>query len=453
MKGLFYEKSIFELKNNDDILKTNTKNYFHQEKLLFKDLIVLISASVDLQADFGTVDDPKMKTSYGKTFDNITSPLNLYACDLDDFNKLMLKLSPFPWISQNIKTLRLIPKIFMENNLTKLLFASKESLSGVDYLYTVSGINTRKTDLVNELDKHSYSMNELYNLFELDPKEDQHLLRNEYTTTELYNFSGGQLFIDNGKLNPVKGLDFQTDIITGYDTQMMIYVDGYKVNGALGGERSGAYANDSLIYNQFDDIPMLIDTFNLGLAKSANQRQLAESKLISNRIANVTDPKANLKDRFFNAASLISNVSMGGLFGKFSDEYEFYRTQKAQQADMALDTPTITAQTNGNSFNIANQMFGIHFKYSKPVKSEMDKIKKYYKLFGYQANDNSNFLEKVDSMTICNYVQFSGSWGIDGADIAITEMMKAQFENGVRLWHNNGERNPMAQNVLENKMK
>ena len=97
-------------------------------------------------------------------------------------------------------------------------------------------------------------------------------------------------------------------------------------------------------------------------------------------------------------------------------------------------------------------MFGIHFKYSKPSDSEMNKIRKYYKLFGYQLNDQSATLDNVNSMNICNYVQFSGSWSIPNADVALIEMMKAQFENGVRLWHNNGTLNPMTQNVLNNQM-
>src|SRR5699024_408650 len=145
------------------------------------------------------------------------------------------------------------------------------------------------------------------------------------------------------------------------------------------------------------------------------------------------DPNEELKDRFFDGASLISNLSPYNLFGKFKDEKEYYKQQKAEMADLALETPTITQQSTGNSFNIANKMFGIHFKFSKPSKSEMNKIKKYYKLFGYELNDQRSKLETVDSIAICNYVQFEGSWTIKNTDVAIVEMMKAQFEGGVRL--------------------
>lgn len=446
-----YDEHLWELKNNDDILKTNSKSYFKTDRILFDDLLVLISASVDLQANFGTVDNPKMKTSYGKQFDNITAPLNLYVCDIDDFNRLMLKLKDYAWISQNIKSLQLIPRIFMEGNLKKLIFASNESLSGVNYLFSVDGINTNKSPLISQLSEKSYTMTEAYEMFGLDPIQERHLLRNEYTTTELYNYSGGQLFIDNGQLNENRGLAYEADIITGYHTEMKIFIDQYRVNENLG-DRAGSYVNDSLVFNDFDDVPMLIDNFNLALSKSANQRELAESKLVSNRIGNVMDKSASLKDRFFDAASLVSNFSPSNLFGKFSDEHEYYRNQKAEQADLALETPSISQQTTGNSFNIANNMFGIHFKYSKPSKTEMEKIKKYYRLFGYELNDQSASLDRIDSMNIANYVQFSGSWSIRQADVSIIEMMKAQFENGVRLWHNNNTPNPMTQKILENKM-
>ena len=448
-----YEEHLFELKNNDDILKTNTKSYFKTDSILFKDLIVLIVSSVDLMSDFGSEDNPKIKTSSGRVFDSITSPLNLYACDIEDFQKLMNALSKYPWISQNIKNMSLLPKMFMENNLKIITFSSKDTLKDVDYLYRVSGVNTSKQALSNELRDKSYSMEETYKLFGLDPIQDRHLLRNEYTTTELYNYSGGQLFIDNGQLNELRGLRFIADIVTGYHNEMMVYVDQYRINSENGALLYGSYTNDSLAFNEFDDVPMLIDNVGLAMSKSANQRALTESKLISNRIKNVMDPNADLKDRFFDGASLLSNLTPSNLFGKFKDEQEYYKQQKAEIADLALETPTITQQSTGNSFNIANNMFGIHFKFSKPSKSEMNKIKKYYKLFGYELNDQGSKLEKVDSMTICNYVQFEGSWTIKNVDVAIIEMMKAQFEGGVRLWHNKNVGNPMNQDILNNKIR
>src|SRR5699024_5388876 len=87
-----YNNRIDELKNNDDVIKTHTKKYTHSEKLLFDDLDVLMQVSCSLTADFGEVDDPKIETSEGITFDKITSPVNLYVVNRKNFNKLMDKL-------------------------------------------------------------------------------------------------------------------------------------------------------------------------------------------------------------------------------------------------------------------------------------------------------------------------------------------------------------------------
>lgn len=445
-----YDRRIFELKNNNDVIKTYTKNYFKTDELLFDDLIVLISSSVTLKGNFGSVDKPKMKTASGKQFDKVTSPLNLYACDMDNFNSLMDKLSDYPWIAQNIKSMSLLPKIFMEDNLTVIDFSSGDSLSGVNYLYKITGTRTNKTTLNNELEKLSKNFTELYNMFGLDARDERHLLRNEYTTTELYNYSGSQFFVDNGLLNRDRALKFLGDIITGHANELKVYVDGYR-SEYLGNRAS--HHNDSISVNQFDDVPMLIDSYNLALSKNANQRALAESKLVTNRASNLFSGDTSPKNKFFDAMSLASNLSPSNLFGKFNDEHEFYRSQQAEFKDMALEPSSVTNQTTGNSFNIANRIFGIHLKYSKPALSEMRKIRKYYKMFGYEINDSSSRLDKVNSMTICNYVQFSGSWFIPYADISINEMMKAQFENGVRLWHSNGTADPTKQDVLLNKMR
>src|SRR5699024_12106408 len=99
----------------------------------------------------------------------------------------------------------------------------------------------------------------------------------------------------------------------------------------------------------------MIDNYNLSLSKNANRRQLAESRLVSNRIDSVFDKSADLKDRFYNASSLMSNFSPFNLFGKFQDEHEFYQNQQAEMKDLALETPTITNQSNNNSLAISNR--------------------------------------------------------------------------------------------------
>lgn len=440
-----YESRIRELKNNDDVIKTHTKRYTHTNQLLFKDLDVLIQISCSLTAEFGNVDDPKIESSDGITFDKITSPVNLYTVKKEHFNELMEKLSPFPWITQNIRSVSLVPSILLENKTVKV---SPKSFK-FDHLYTLrDGATTELNRFDIDLLKISKTINEMYEMFNLDPKEDKHLLRNEYTTTEVYTFLGDQLFIDNGQLSETFGLSFRSRYVMGYHNEVGVYVRNYKAEE----NEDGSFLNDAIFIKGFDDVPIMIDNYNLAMSKSANQRQLAESKLISNQISNIADSGADPKDRFFDAASLATNLSPMNLFGKFVDEHDFYQRQQAEMKDMALSSDTVTNQSNNNSLAIARDFFGITVKHAQPTKTEWEKIKKYYKLFGYLVNDENS---RVDprQMTICDYVQFSGQFMIDNVDISINEMLKSQFENGVRFWHYNNVRDPMNQNILDNKIR
>ena len=194
-----YNNMKWDLKNNDDVLKTNTKHYFKSESMLFTDLLVVIQSAVDLESDFGNKDKPNIDTSHGQRFDKITSPLNLYACDVNKFNSFMKQIAKYPWIAQNLTSVSLIPKIFMEDNLKAIKFSKTDSLKSIDYMFKISGNITSKKSLNAELSKISKSMSDLYKIFNLDPAEDAHLLRNEYTTIELYNYSGDALLVDNGQ--------------------------------------------------------------------------------------------------------------------------------------------------------------------------------------------------------------------------------------------------------------
>src|SRR5699024_10870956 len=167
-------------------------------------------------------------------------------------------------------------------------------------------------------------INELYEMFGLDKNEDKHLLRNEYTTSEVYTFNGDQFFIDNGQLTETHGLLFRSSYVMGYHNEVAVYIENYK---AVTGE-DGAFLNEAIFIKNFDDVPIMIDNYNLSMAKSANQRQLAESKLVSNQIASITDKGTDPKDRFIDGMSLISNLSPMNLFGKFVDEQDFYKQQQ-----------------------------------------------------------------------------------------------------------------------------
>src|SRR5699024_570581 len=162
----------------------------------------------------------------------------------------------------------------------------------------------------------------------------------------------------------------RSSYVMGYHNEVAVYIENYKSVD----DEKGSFLNDAIFIKNFDDVPIMIDNYNLSMAKSANHRQLSESKLVSNRIANIADSGADPKDRFIDGMSLVSNLSPMNLFGKFVDEQDFYKQQQAEQKDMALNSDTVTGQSNNNSLAIARDFFGITVKHAQPTKSEWNKI-------------------------------------------------------------------------------
>lgn len=69
----------------------------------------IITSTVDLTSDFGTVSNPSLKTATGGTYGNLISGCNVYLCFGWVFPKLMLYLSQYPWISQCIINITIAP--------------------------------------------------------------------------------------------------------------------------------------------------------------------------------------------------------------------------------------------------------------------------------------------------------------------------------------------------------
>lgn len=452
-----YELRLDELKNNDDVLKTYSKKYFEESEYLFKNFIVLIETSVDLTADFGTVNNPRIKSSTGTIGDGITSPLNLYYVSRPNFMHLMNYLTDYPWIVQNIKKATIIPKEFFDlrEQGWKVYINNDKSTDNLN-VYHIRGELKSGTETIEFNIKREFSrtMNELYEMYNLDPVQDRHLLRNEYGTLELYNYSGESLYLDLGKLSEHIGLDFEVNMISGFFNELKIYPKGYNVDvdSEIGTE--GGDLNNSIGLRGFDEVPMVIDNYKLSMATTANQRKLNEDRLLSGRVTRMVSRETSLGEKFMEGFSLITDVvDLSGVGDKIKDEYEYYRDQKAQEKDLALSGNTITQQTYNNAFLIANFKYGLHVKFSRPSYSEIRALKSYYKMFGFDGNHRRNYPYPLTSNTIANYLQFEGSWNMLGIDPALMKILKLRMELGVRFWHYNGERNPMNQDLINNKMK
>ena len=424
----------------------------------FGENYVLFQSSADLRKKFGTKKDPNLESSQGTTYDHITSPVDLYLIDYNDFNKFMNAMSKFPWITQNFQKIQLIPKRFFDNDDLEQIDA-KEKVGAKIYTLKKNKISNRWT-----LDALETSFEDLRSIIGVQDNDAlKHMVRNEYMTVELYDWDGGSLLLDAGLLPTDTGLKLNTRSIIGYHNEVRIYPVHYKSGEIEQPVRRtddnkilvdlGAFLNESMTIDTFAQVPILIDNGTLQYANRANKRQLTEARQPTNRMKNVFDDSAGAKERMFDAYNVLGNLNPMSFMSKFNDEYETYRDMQAEDKDLALQPPQVTGSEMGNAFQIANNINGVTLKIGCPNINELSTIMKYYLLFGYDATENRAQLQDVESMTICNYVKMTGTIHIDNTDPSIIEQLKSVLETGVRLWHNDGSHNPMAQDPLANTFK
>lgn len=441
-----FEDNLDAIRLDKDVLSFGSRKYIHQENYSLKDLVVVFRSSVNLASDFGTIDSPKVVSSTGITYDKIVSPQNLYMTPYNKFNDFMKEIEKYPWITQNITSVLLVPQKMLDSG----KFTKVDMKTGnFDNLYKFN--NNGESKNIGEITELSKSYDELNKIFGTQGHPE--LLKNGYCNIELTNFQGQSMDVDVGLLDFRNGFKIMADVIIGYSNQMYFYIKGYKSRNenSVGNIPEGSYIEDGIAFSKFDSAPLLTDNYRLDYASSANQRNLAKNNQFTGQLQNVMDNNASIQDRFFSAVSLTSNASAGAIMGKMTDEWQYYRKLNAELADKKLTPPSVSAMSTENSFPVKQGFFGLTVKYSRINDTDFNIAKNYYAQYGYSWASTGN-LYSTNSMKYLNYVKFTGNWIINDRHVpqSIMEQIRAQFANGVKIWHNpDGLANPFKQDISD----
>lgn len=449
-----YQRRLRELKTNFDILNATSKRYVHSKSYQFKNLYVLIQSASSLTDSFGSIEKPKNTLPLGGMQDNIVSPVGLYTLKAEDFREFTRLMSDYPWIGQNISDITLVPnEMINQESLEKVKLNDKET--SFDFYRFKSGFHSKKVDLSSL----SMTKNQVLSALGI-PENEEHLLRSGYFTCENYNWNGESLLVDLADM-PDSGIKFNVYQTLGFNNEMKIYLEDWRIDGDndQGGFKRGTFLNNSLGFSDFTKLPLLIDNYKLSLANNANTIAYNNSQTTTGRVKNISknlaDPNQSILEKatniFTDAYSLMGGgLSLTNIGGKIASDTEYYRKQKAEFADLALSPATVTPSNKGFAFNIGKGIFGLTMKFSAPSEAELEKIRKYYNMMGFEFEEKG-VVEDIHSMTICNYLQLDGPFKINGIPTQYMEQLKALLMAGVRFWHFNNKQNPFAQNTLENK--
>jgi hypothetical protein len=465
-----YNNNIERIRKNNDILQTYTLNSTNVAFMPFGDLQVVFESSADLSKPLGTTQDPKMSTSKGQIYDGVIGATSLYTCAYTDFQALMDAISNFPWISQNFSNIKAVPKAFLNlTNLTPVVASAPNDWGGVLFQFPNNAMSTTgnvNTSISNTLTMSTENIYKTFGLSDTKP----HLLRSPYETIEMMSYNGQSVPVDIAKLpnannnkEGADGLMLTCMLITGYDTKCYVFPMYYNQfyeepntsDTLLKSRVTGNGLNNALIFQTFDNVPILIDNYKLQLAKTQHSRTLDMNRQAGGRVSNALTGSANTGayGRIMDAVSVGSDMTnIKSAISANTSQYEWFRSQKAQIADMALTSPTITQQTDDNFFQIANGIFGVFIKYSRINDSELSKADRYYSLFGFDCSD-SEFVDSIESMSIVNFLKGNGNITIQNCENSILQVIKTQIQEGVKFWHSDGKTaNPFEQDVTKNEI-
>lgn len=423
------------LRNNSDTLQTSSMMFVDSTLLggavVFSDFYYIIQSAVVLDGDveqFGTEDKPKMKTAKGSTFDGVSTPINLYLCSGDILTEWTKKMSDYPWIMQNVKTIIKIPSILIDTSKLETKTCAGVSMWRLAY-------KKESEKLVLPFQVNEKRLREFLGL----RSNETYLLRDNVINCYLTDFRGNQLNFETGKIGEKNNIVLSC--VFGVSNEIDVYSENYGQRDTSI-SKHGFYRDNQMTITQFDNVPVMIDNYTLNKANTAYSRQLENSRQLSGRVDAITGKDSTLQDRLFNAVSVYSNVFSNGLMsapakaaGLFSNEYEYYRDQKAQFNQWKISPPTVSEGSYYNSNLIKTNDYGIWLKVSRINDDELNNLRCYFGKFGFEAMSNDNTIYDVTSWGVCNWIQFRGNYVIPDIDRELFDVLKTIFEGGVRLFH------------------
>lgn len=413
----------------------------HTEVLTLGRYYALICSSATLDVgDYGNVNDPKLTASTGGTFDGIPSVLDYYVCDNLDgggstssLYDILKGLSDFPWITQCIQSVTVVPE---------------EVLATVGHTVTLPTGQT-----IGKL----YDGYESSNIL-LDSIQNWWMHFGDYKNTKLYTYpysfiemtcyNGNQFVIKPEAISDLANLEVKLVNYIGAMPRLAYYIDNYNDLGDNGGGYSdrdtgaGEFLDAGVILGNFPQIPVAIDNYLLYMANNANSFSLANSLNNYNKKEAVT---LGAIEGGMGVASNLMNLNVGGAVrSAYSAGKSAYmgvknsevaiRQQMAKIQDAEISPPTLSGQTGGDAFNIANGIKGVTLKWKTIRPQYVSLLEEYFNRYGYLQNKID--VPRLTGNESLNYIKTEGC--TLGGNIPQEDMqvIKEMFDNGVTMWHN-----------------
>lgn len=417
----------------------------HTEANIFKEYYTLICSSADLTVDPGTKNNPNLNGAPGSLFDECPSALTYYLTDesgssgASNFYNFIGNMTEYPWITQCIQSVTIIPKEIFGQEVTKA--STLVDTPGGKLLKLSNGVTTLNTP-------NFWVIKDYYKHFKKELYKRSKMLMYPYSYIEMTTWNGQNVTI---RPQNISGTSLQIGAVTflGANPRIAFYISGYNSDGYEGdidvGEvRSGDFLDNALIIGNFPQLPVAVDNYILYQAQHANTFKL------NNEIQNYNKKEANVLGAIEGGYGAITSALSGNIGGVISSVYSGAKSaymgnknaeiniqkQLAQIADKQITPPTISAQQGGDAFNFANGLQGVTLKWRTMLPEFQETVYEYFFKYGYAINKSNAMLsDYIRGNSIFNYVKTQGCYLQGSIPDVHLEIIKQMFDNGVTLWH------------------
>ena len=244
---------------------------------------VVVRSTLDLTADPGYVENPSLTMASGNTGDGIWDAQNMYCFSAENFSNFMSIMRDYSWVAQCITSIMYVPTYMIdEDSLSELnLFGLKDFT-----IYAFRTIKQGQTYSISIVD-HRDDSPDILNTLPSNARDLYKLLSYPYTVVEFDLMQGSPLEIDLGQVIGPSVIINRTSCVTPPFAKMAFTVsntlsetaDDVEIHGynAIGDVTvtvdTGEWFNMSVWQQDYPQLPLLNDSYQLYMASNANRIQ------------------------------------------------------------------------------------------------------------------------------------------------------------------------------------
>lgn len=392
----------------------------------------LIASSIKLdKTDFGSINEPILKSSSGGVFDRCPSALDYYFASINGASSIyaiMRYLSNYPWISQGIQSITFVPNEFINFD-----GCEKVSLGNSSEIYLLK----LNTVYVSNYTEQTFVFSSGFGTDLL-----QKLYTYPYAFVEMSAYNGQSFIIKPQNVNS-DSFTVRTEFVIGANPRICSYIVNYLNGTGRDLNKFGEYLYAGISLGNLPQFPILKDGYLMTLANTAYQRNFERDLIYEN--ADIAD-RLNVADSIVKGANDLTSLNFKGLA---NDYYQYARqdylidvntSQSIRRVNQAVTNasvtpPSLQGTTGGDTFNIAKQVFGITLKWKMILPQYQVRISNFFKRYGYTINEFRDIRWLLTGNTEVNYVKTVNchlSGNIPKEDINELEQV---FDAGISLWH------------------